>query len=114
MTLVLLFGGYVVFDRMCEADPVCRAHDVSGDPSMQIPSLPVYPFHSIAEDHLEVAGDGDAGVRQDVDWTVEGTMHGGHARVRHAFAVRRVSAHAKFGRKPMSKHVDISRLYSMH
>ncbi|KAG8150708.1 helicase [Burkholderia catarinensis] len=58
MTLVLLVGGYVMVDRTCNADPVCRGSDASGataidaglhasdDPVLPVLPAPVYPFHS--------------------------------------------------------------------
>lgn len=61
LTLVLLVGGYVVVDRTCKADPVCRGANgsydsgvtashaalyASNDPVLPVLPAPVYPFHS--------------------------------------------------------------------
>ncbi|NIE55675.1 MULTISPECIES: hypothetical protein [Burkholderia] len=58
LTLVLLVGGYVVVDRTCKADPVCRGSNgsramasdapryASNDPVLPVLPAPVYPFHS--------------------------------------------------------------------
>lgn len=50
LTLVLLVGGYVTFDRTCKADPVCRgqgapgtAADDAGLHAADAPTLPVVP-----------------------------------------------------------------------
>ncbi|KML02848.1 MULTISPECIES: hypothetical protein [Burkholderia] len=58
LTLVLLVGGYVMVDRACNADPVCRGSKISGaatsdagayvsnDPVLPVLPAPAYPFHS--------------------------------------------------------------------
>ncbi|WP_338640412.1 hypothetical protein [Burkholderia pyrrocinia] len=58
LTLVLLVGGYVMVDRTCKADPVCRGSGTpaasatesglhaSTDPAPPVVPVPVYPFHS--------------------------------------------------------------------
>ncbi|WP_233344253.1 hypothetical protein [Burkholderia cepacia] len=58
LTLVLLVGGYVMVDRTCNADPVCRGTNISGatasdagayvsnDPVLPVLPAPAYPFHS--------------------------------------------------------------------
>lgn len=58
LTLVLLVGGYVVVDRTCKADPVCRGsgtpaaaatesglHTVN-EPVLPVLPTPVFPFHA--------------------------------------------------------------------
>ncbi|MDR0243930.1 MAG: hypothetical protein LBJ65_20235 [Burkholderia sp.] len=58
LTLVLLVGGYVMVDRTCKADPVCRGsgtpasaatesglHTVN-EPVLPVLPTPVFPFHS--------------------------------------------------------------------
>lgn len=62
LTLVLLVGGYVTFDRMCRSDPVCRgqgapdtttidagAHAANA-PTLPVVPAPVYAFHHPADD----------------------------------------------------------------
>lgn len=58
LTLVLLVGGYVMVDRTCKTNPVCRApgapsasatdaHPLAAnDPVLPVVPAPVYPFHS--------------------------------------------------------------------
>ncbi|VWC68136.1 hypothetical protein [Burkholderia lata] len=61
LTLVLLVGGYVMVDRTCKADPVCRGSNgssgsgvtatnaapyASNDPVLPVLPAPVYPFHT--------------------------------------------------------------------
>jgi hypothetical protein len=58
LTLVLLVGGYVMVDRRCKADPVCRGSNVSGatpveagphasnDPVPPVLPASVHPSHS--------------------------------------------------------------------
>ncbi|WP_423762340.1 hypothetical protein [Burkholderia sp. NLJ2] len=67
LTLVLLVGGYVMVDRTCKADPVCRdsgtpaasatepALHASTDPVLPVLPVPVYPFHST--DGTQLAAD---------------------------------------------------------
>jgi len=57
LTLVLLVGGYVTFDRTCRADPACRGQGAPGPapagaslhaadaPTLPVVPAPVYAFH---------------------------------------------------------------------
>ncbi|WP_124603123.1 hypothetical protein [Burkholderia sp. Bp8963] len=84
VTLVLVFGGYVTLDKVCKADPVCRAKQVSG-PQMVIVDMPssadlaamvgdpstllplAVPFRLPDYDLLAAPGDGDPSVDPDMD-----------------------------------------------
>jgi len=58
LTLVMMVGGYVTFDRMCRSDPVCRGQGAPGTatidadahasdaPTLPVVPVPVYAFHS--------------------------------------------------------------------
>ncbi|KWF16242.1 hypothetical protein [Burkholderia ubonensis] len=106
-TLVLVFGGYVALDRMCQADPACRAPNlpsasaIIGDlrtpadlasPLMSLPGdpvlpleLPAYPFHALDEAQLAA----DAAVGPSVDRPADRTIaSAAPAGVRHASAAR--------------------------
>ncbi|MDN7966232.1 hypothetical protein QZM91_01640 [Burkholderia multivorans] len=88
LTLVLLVGGYVLSDRMCKADPACRAPDArntgarathvlaqasddataAAEPALPVLPVPVYPFHTgdatqLASDPRRAARSVDAGVQ---------------------------------------------------
>ncbi|PAJ76601.1 hypothetical protein [Burkholderia ubonensis] len=107
-TLVLVFGGYVALDRMCQADPACRAPNLPsasaiigdlrapadlapplvslpGDPALPMLPLPAYPFHAL--DEAQLAADAPAGpsVDQPADRTIASAAPAG---VRHASAAR--------------------------
>lgn len=70
LTLVLMVGGYVTFDRMCRSDPVCRgpgapnAATIDADahaadaPTLPIMPAPVHAFHP--DDGARVATDDTA------------------------------------------------------
>lgn len=52
LTLVLMVGGYVTFDRMCRSDPVCRGQGAPGTatidadaPALPVMPVPVHAFH---------------------------------------------------------------------
>lgn len=59
LTLVLMVGGYVMVDRTCRADPVCRgsgtpaaaatgsALPAANEPVLPVLPTPVFPFHSL-------------------------------------------------------------------
>ncbi|AOK08183.1 ATP-dependent serine protease [Burkholderia sp. AU28942] len=62
LTLVLMVGGYVTFDRMCRADPVCRgqgardaatinagAHAADATPTQPVAPPPVLPLRAPAD-----------------------------------------------------------------
>ncbi|KWK75255.1 hypothetical protein WM16_01220 [Burkholderia ubonensis] len=107
-TLVLVFGGYVAFDRMCQADPACRAPDLPGasaiigdlrtpadlaspllslpgDPALPMLPLAAYPFHALDEEQLAA----DAAVGPSVDRHANRTIaSAAPAGVRHASAAR--------------------------
>ncbi|KWC47424.1 hypothetical protein WL51_26960 [Burkholderia ubonensis] len=106
-TLVLVFGGYVALDRMCQADPACRAPNLPsasaivgdlrtpadlasplvslpGDPVLPL-ELPAYPFHALDEEQLVA----DAAVGPSVDQPADRTIaSAAPAGVRHASAAR--------------------------
>ncbi|KVN85167.1 hypothetical protein [Burkholderia ubonensis] len=106
-TLVLVFGGYVALDRMCQADPACRAPNLPsasaiigdlrtpadlasplvslpGDPVLPL-ELPAYPFHALDEAQLAA----DAAVGPSVDRPADRTIaSAAPAGVRHASAAR--------------------------
>ncbi|KVL09722.1 hypothetical protein [Burkholderia ubonensis] len=106
-TLVLVFGGYVALDRMCQADPACRAPNLPsasaiigdlrtpadlasplvslpGDPALPL-ELPAYPFHALDEAQLAA----DAAVGPSVDRPADRTIaSAAPAGVRHASAAR--------------------------
>ncbi|MDR8988721.1 hypothetical protein [Burkholderia multivorans] len=88
LTLVLLVGGYVLSDRMCKADPACRAPDArdtgaraahllaqasddttaAAEPALPVLPVPVYPLHTgdatqLASDPRRAARSVDAGVQ---------------------------------------------------
>ncbi len=107
-TLVLLFGGYVVFDRMCSAGSACRAQDASvvttviadlpapadqaarsDRPPLPMPSLPVYAFHLANDARVSADEGGGAGVGQRAD---------GMAKRAGSAVVQRVTAGHKQGR----------------
>ncbi|WP_241021817.1 hypothetical protein [Burkholderia sp. Ac-20353] len=88
VTLVLVFGGYVALDRVCKADPVCRAQQVSGpqtvivnmpspaelaamvgDPSTMLP--PGVPFRLPDDDLLAAVGGGGPSVDPSMGRAVE-------------------------------------------
>ncbi|PCE32455.1 hypothetical protein [Burkholderia ubonensis] len=88
VTLVLVFGGYVAFDKMCQADPVCRAPDLPsatviigglrapaervtppGDPALPMPP-PAYPFYSLDEEQLAANTESGPSAGQAVDRTI--------------------------------------------
>ncbi|AFQ49748.1 hypothetical protein [Burkholderia cepacia] len=57
LTLVLLVGGYVTFDRMCQANPVCRGQGTPAPVAADTPTLPVVPAPAYAfhpADHAPV------------------------------------------------------------
>ncbi|QVN20926.1 hypothetical protein [Burkholderia pyrrocinia] len=82
LTLVLLVGGYVMVDRTCKADPVCRGSGTpaasatgagllaSNDSVPPVLPAPVYPFHST--DGTQVAGAGKTGSVPDASEPVGG------------------------------------------
>ncbi|AOK20396.1 hypothetical protein WT26_32080 [Burkholderia cepacia] len=106
-TLVLVFGGYVALDRMCQADPACRAPNLPsasaiigdlrtpadlasplvslpGDPVLPL-ELPAYPFHALDEEQLVA----DAAVGPSVDQPADRTIaSAAPAGMRHASAAR--------------------------
>ncbi|OMG69536.1 hypothetical protein [Burkholderia ubonensis] len=105
VTLVLVFGGYVALDKMCQADPVCRAPNLPGapviigdlrtpadlapppgDPALPMLPLPTNPFHSF--DEAQLAADAPAGpsVDQPAGRAIAGAAPAGvrHASVAHA------------------------------
>ncbi|KVC81947.1 hypothetical protein [Burkholderia ubonensis] len=106
-TLVLVFGGYVALDRMCQADPACRAPNLPsasaiigdlrtpadlasplvslpGDPVLPL-ELPAYPFHALDEAQLAA----DSAVGPSVDRPADRTIaSAAPAGVRHASAAR--------------------------
>ncbi|KVZ93473.1 hypothetical protein [Burkholderia ubonensis] len=106
-TLVLVFGGYVALDRMCQADPACRAPNLPsasaiigdlrtpadlasplvslpGDPVLPL-ELPAYPFHALDEAQLAA----DAAVGPSVDRPADRTIaSAAPAGMRHASAAR--------------------------
>ncbi|KVD22569.1 hypothetical protein [Burkholderia ubonensis] len=106
-TLVLVFGGYVALDRMCQADPACRAPNLPsasaiigdlrtpadlasplvslpGDPALPL-ELPAYPFHALDEEQLAA----DSAVGPSVDRPADRTIaSAAPAGVRHASAAR--------------------------
>ncbi|KVR26930.1 hypothetical protein WK13_29315 [Burkholderia ubonensis] len=106
-TLVLVFGGYVALDRMCQADPACRAPNLPsasaiigdlrtpadlasplvslpGDPVLPL-ELPAYPFHALDEAQLAADSAVGPGVDQPADRTIASAAPAG---VRHASAAR--------------------------
>ncbi|KVT54353.1 hypothetical protein [Burkholderia ubonensis] len=107
-TLVLVFGGYVALDRMCQADPACRAPNLPsasaiigdlrtpadlasplvslpGDPALPLLPLPAYPFHALDEEQLAA----DSAVGPSVDQPAGRTIaSAAPAGVRHASAAR--------------------------
>ncbi|WP_198390397.1 hypothetical protein [Burkholderia ubonensis] len=109
-TLVLVFGGYVALDRMCQADPACRAPNVPsasaiigdlrtpadlalplvslpGDPALPLLplELPAYPFHALDEEQLAADSAVGPSVDQPADRTIASAAPAG---VRHANAAR--------------------------
>ncbi|HDR8981748.1 TPA: ATP-dependent serine protease [Burkholderia vietnamiensis] len=100
LTLVLLVGGYVTFDRTCRADPVCRGHGATStdaaDAGVQVadtPALPVLPapVYAFRRDETLAPAAGplaDAGQPA----TVDGPR--GAASSRHARASARAGAGA--------------------
>ncbi|KVH67098.1 hypothetical protein WJ41_00960 [Burkholderia ubonensis] len=109
-TLVLVFGGYVALDRMCQADPACRAPNVPsasaiigdlrtpadlalplvslpGDPALPLLplELPAYPFHALDEEQLAADSAVGPSVDQPADRTIASAAPAG---VRHASAAR--------------------------
>ncbi|KVZ43079.1 hypothetical protein WL18_17305 [Burkholderia ubonensis] len=106
-TLVLVFGGYVALDRMCQADPACRAPNLPsasaiigdlrtpadlasplvslpGDPALPL-ELPAYPFHALDEEQLAADSAVGPSVDQPADRTIASAAPAG---VRHASAAR--------------------------
>ncbi|KVN67865.1 hypothetical protein WM03_31370 [Burkholderia ubonensis] len=106
-TLVLVFGGYVALDRMCQADPACRAPNLPsasaiigdlrtsadlasplvslpGDPVLPL-ELPAYPFHALDEEQLAADSAVGPSVDQPADRTIASAAPAG---VRHASAAR--------------------------
>ncbi|KWE82885.1 hypothetical protein [Burkholderia ubonensis] len=110
-TLVLVFGGYVALDRMCQADPACRAPNLPsasaiigdlrtpadlasplvslpGDPALLPLPLSAYPFHALDEEQL-AADAADSAVGPSVDQPADRTIaSAAPAGVRHASAAR--------------------------
>ncbi|KVQ95550.1 hypothetical protein [Burkholderia ubonensis] len=107
-TLVLVFGGYVALDRMCQADPACRAPNLPsasaiigdlrtpadlasplvslpGDPALLPLDLPAYPFHALDEEQLAADSAVGPSVDQPADRTIASAAPAG---VRHANAAR--------------------------
>ncbi|WP_431824483.1 hypothetical protein [Burkholderia sp. F1] len=99
VTLVLVFGGYVALDKMCQTDPVCRAPDLSGataiigglrapadlvtppdDPALPLPPQPAYPFHSLDEAELAADAAVGPGGDQHAAPTIAGAQHASAAR----------------------------------
>ncbi|KVG29212.1 hypothetical protein [Burkholderia ubonensis] len=109
-TLVLVFGGYVALDRMCQADPACRAPNLPsasaiigdlrtpadlasplvslpGDPALPLLplELPAYPFHALDEEQLAADSAVGPSVDQPADRAIASAAPAG---VRHANAAR--------------------------
>ncbi|WP_175837200.1 ATP-dependent serine protease [Burkholderia anthina] len=140
LTLVLLVGGYVTFDRMCRTDAVCRGQGSSGAttidasvqaadaPTLQVMPAPVYATHP--DDGTQVAATPPHGsgtgrhaattlARNAPDGAHAGAIrvadwNGGTRPARHTHAIRRVSAHTRHGRRAAATEAEMAMLYRGH
>ncbi|WP_322023719.1 ATP-dependent serine protease [Burkholderia sp. BCC1977] len=106
LTLVLLVGGYVTFDRTCRADPVCHGQGAPGPaaadaglhaadaPTLPVAPAPAYAFHPADRAAVDTARLADAGQPSEADQPdLAGTSRHATGRMattlaRHAPAVR--------------------------
>ncbi|KUY52040.1 hypothetical protein [Burkholderia sp. RF2-non_BP3] len=102
LTLVMLVGGYVTYDRTCRADPVCRgpgaSRPVTAYASLHAadaPTLPVGPapapaaapvqaFHPAERAAVDTARLADANVDTDADRSSKAAQPGNAGTPRHA------------------------------
>jgi len=120
LTLVLMVGGYVTFDRTCRADPVCRGPAAPGAttidagahgadaPTLPVVPVPVYAFHRaddkpaaahetpVAADDTPVAADDTQIAAEPPRATARSTARATTALARHAPPVREPQ-HARNG-----------------
>ncbi|WP_175752101.1 ATP-dependent serine protease [Burkholderia ambifaria] len=138
LTVVLMVGGYVTFDRTCRADPVCRGPAAPGAttidagahgadaPTLPVVPVPVYAFHRsddkpvaahetpVAADDTQIAAEqprvADTGRRA----TARSTARATTTLARHAPPVREPQ-HARNGVRVADwKGVPARRTHAIH
>ncbi|EDT37318.1 conserved hypothetical protein [Burkholderia ambifaria MEX-5] len=120
LTVVLMVGGYVTFDRTCRADPVCRGPAAPGAatidagvhgadaPTLPVVPVPVYAFHRaddkpvaahetpVAADDTQIAADPPRVASTSRHATARSTARATTTLARHAPPVRE-RPHARNG-----------------
>ncbi|MGU7812313.1 ATP-dependent serine protease [Burkholderia sp. AW49-1] len=96
LTLVVLVGGYVTYDRACRADPVCRGPSASRPvtayaslhaadaPTLPAGPAPVQAFHPAERAAVDTARLADANVDTNADRSSNAVQPGNAGTPRHA------------------------------
>lgn len=125
LTLVLLVGGYVTFDRMCRTDAVCRGQGSSGATTIDASVQAAHPDddtpvaanpphgsgtgrHAATTLARNAPGGAHAGGMRVADWK------GGTRPARRTHAIRRVSAHTRHWRRAAATEAELAMLYRGH